>query len=141
LKAADGTVFGLGGVGGIAFWAKIVVATPTAAPVLFAVTDVNNWHVVKDCVGTAVFTADITTSAAGRVDIHWVFEDLDVLHSNPVTTLGPSDHIDFSGAQTKTVTATWDFTGLTFWGPGQAFVYIDTPNHQLFGPGGSFTCP
>ena len=133
MKAADGTIFGAG-VGGVPIFVKIVVTGP-----LFRVTNVDDWTVVKDCAGHTVFTADITTNAAGRVDTHWVFEDLDVAHLNPTTIIGPSDHIDFSGAQTKTVTATWNF--LTFWGPGQAYIYIDTPNHQLFGPGGSFTCP
>ena len=143
LKAADGTVFGLGGVGGIAFWAKIVVATPTAVPVSFAVTDVSGWTVTPDsptCLGPYVtFTANITTNSAGRVDIHWVFYD-----NTPVTGIahfGPSNHIDFSGAQTKTVTVVWDLAGLGFTGPGSASIYIDSPNHQLFGPSGTFTCP
>jgi hypothetical protein len=136
LKAADGTVFGLGGIGGIAFWVKIVVATPTAVPVLFAVTNVSNWTVTPNCGSPSVtFTADIKTNAAGRVDFHWIFDN------NGTKITGPSGHVDFSKAQTKTVTVTWDLSGLGFTGPGKAYIYDDEPNHQLFGPSGTFNCP
>ncbi len=136
LKAADGTVFGLGGVGGIAFWAKIVVTTPAATTVPFAVTSVDTWTVTPNCGSPSVtFTALITTNGAGHVDTHWVF------NNNGTSIMGPSDHLLFGGASNQTVTATWDLSGLGFTGPGSAYIYIDTPNHQQFGPSATFTCP
>jgi hypothetical protein len=137
LRASDGTVFGAGPAG-VPIFVKVVVTGP-----LFAVTNVNNFTVANynanlctDPGGhSVIFTADITTNGAGRVDTHWIFDN------TGTQIIGTSNHIDFSGAGTHTVSAIWSFT--TTVTTGQAFVYIDTPNHQQFGPGGSFTytCP
>jgi len=130
MKASDGTIFGAG-AGGVPIFVKIVVTGP-----LFAVTNVSNWTVSPICGSPSVtFTADITTSTRGRVDTHWVF------NNNGTQIIGPSDHVDFSGAQTRTVTAIWDLSGLGFVGPGSASIYIDSPNHQMFGPSATFICP
>jgi hypothetical protein len=131
IKAADGTIFGAG-PSSVPIFVKIVVTGP-----LFAVTNVHNWTVTPNCgYPNVTFTADITTSTGGRVDTHWIFDN------NGTQTVGPSDHIDFHGSLlTQTVTATWDLSGLGFTGPGKAYIYIDTPNHQKFGPSGTFSCP
>jgi Ig-like domain from next to BRCA1 gene len=130
IKAADGTIFGAG-AGSVPIFVKIVVTGPE-----FAVTKVSNFTVTPNCGSpSVVFTADVKTNAAGRVDAHWIFDN------NGTLSNGPSNHVDFSSATTKTFTATWDLSGLGFTGPGSASLYIDSPNHQLFGPSATFICP
>lgn len=136
MVAADGTAF-YAGIG-VPIWVKIVVSGPH-----FAVINVSNFTVANynsnlctDPGGhTVIFTAVITTNGAGRVDTHWVFAN------GATQSIGPSDHLDFPYASNQTVTATWSFTSSI--ADGKAYIYIDEPNHQLFGPGGSFTytCP
>jgi hypothetical protein len=137
IKAADGTIFGAGPAS-VPIFVKIVVSGP-----LFAVTNISNFTVAnynsKLCTDpgghSVIFHADITVNRAGTVDTHWVFDNT----GTKIT--GPSNHVDFDHAGTKTITGIWSFT--TTVTAGQAYVYDDTPNHQLFGPGGSFTytCP
>lgn len=130
MKAADGTLFGAGPAS-VPIFVKIDVTGP-----LFAVTKVSNWTVTPNCgYPEVVFTTDIKTSTAGQVDYHWIFDN------NGTHIKGPSGHVTFSKSQTIQVTVTWDLTGLGFTGPGSASIYIDSPNHQLFGPSGTFNCP
>ncbi len=73
------------------------------------------------------FFAAITVSAPGTVTLQWLWSD---------GTPGPSDSITFTGPGTKFSNATWTVTSSQ---SGFARVYIDYPNRQNFGPGGSFT--
>jgi len=79
-----------------------------------------------DCAAPISFTidADITSSAAGKVTYRWQTSD------------GASydlQSVKFSDDGTKTVTLDWEIAAPitdTYW----AKIYIDTPNHQTFGP-------
>jgi hypothetical protein len=128
LKTSNGTVFGSGN-SSIAIWVKIIVEN-----VLFAVTKVA--ISVDDATPTPnlcadghkfTFTAKITVTAPGTVTYYWKFSD--------GATTSPNS-LDFTGPGTKSVTTSWKPTGGI---SGSVSVYIDDPNHQMFGPGGSFT--
>jgi hypothetical protein len=79
-----------------------------------------------DCTNPITFTidADITSSAAGKVTYRWQTSD------------GASyslQSVKFTDDGTKTVSMDWEIAAPitdTYW----AKVYIDTPNHQTFGP-------
>ncbi len=110
--------FGLGAANK-PFWVKIIVDSP-----FFAVTAANATTAIPNYTGpcpfTFVFTANVTTTAAGNVTYFWVFGD-------GTTTVHQT--LTFSGAGTQTIT-----TSLTLatTGGGWAAVNIDNPNHQQF---------
>ena len=73
------------------------------------------------CPQTFDYSAAITTNKAGTVTYHWEFSDS--------TTTSPQT-LTFSSAGTKTVSGTWDLdTTGDYW----VKLYVDEPNHQLFG--------
>ncbi len=121
LKDDDGNVFAQ-------FWVQFKVKssspTSTATPG-FAVTSVNfsSSDAVKTdtCPQTFDYTAVITANKAGTVKYHWVFSD---------SSTSSTQSITFSGAGSKTVSGTWDLNATgAYW----VKLYIDEPNHQLFG--------
>ncbi len=118
------------------YWAKLYIDEPnhqlfgqlnlslTCLPT-FAVTGVtfssSDPTITGTCPQTFDHSAAITTNRAGTVTYHWVFSD------GSTTT---PESITFSGAGTKTVSDTWDLgTSGAYW----VKLYIDEPNHQLFG--------
>lgn len=127
LKAADGTVFGSGN-SGVPITAVIVVKSVPFAVTSVAIT-VDNASWTGDCTTAHIvtFNASITANAPGTVQLHWVLSD---------GTTGFNDSLTFTGAGSKNSSATWSVSSDT---SGSASVYIDSPNHQSFGPGGSFT--
>ena len=109
------------------FWVYIKVSSTsaTSTPSSFAVTSVvfSSSDAVKTdtCPQTFDYSASITTNKAGTVSYHWEYSDST---SSSVQTL------TFSSAGTKTVSGTWDIgTTGDYW----VKLYIDEPNHQLFG--------
>ncbi len=105
------------------YWVKITVGPPPAA---FAVTSVTFYmpHTSIDmgCPGDVVISSEITTSAAGVVTMKW--ED-----SKACPTVTKS--INFANAGSKIIQHTMNITSTgDYW----AKVYIDSPNHQYFGP-------
>jgi hypothetical protein len=105
LKAGDGELLGK-------YWVKITVGAPPAA---FAVTGVQ---LILDEANSKVI-AKITSSAAGTVTYKW--EDNGGAGSN--------GSVIFDAAGTKTVSA-----NVALGTGGWVKIYIDTPNHQWFGP-------
>lgn len=110
------------------FWVNFKVKssspTSTATPD-FAVTNVtfssSDASISDTCPQTFNYSAAITTNGAGSVTYHWVFSD--------GTTTSPQT-ISYSGAGTKTVSGTWSRNASgSYW----VKLYIDEPNHQLFG--------
>lgn len=117
LETSNGIRFGLGVNADQPFWVKIVVKK------LFAVTNAvpngpASWS--GTCPGTLPLTANITSSAAGKVTYYFVING-----SN-----SPTQSISFSDAGTLT-TAAFDYS-ITASGNLAVQVYIDEPNHQLF---------
>lgn len=116
------------GVSFAQFWVKFKVkstSSPTSTPTTFAVTSVNfsSSDAVKTdtCPQTFDYQAFITTNKAGTVSYHWEFSDGS---SSSVQTL------TYSAAGSKTVSGTWELnTTGDYW----VKLYIDEPNHQLFG--------
>lgn len=115
------------GVSFAQFWVqfKVKSTSPTSTPSTFAVTNVNfsSSDAVKTdtCPQTFDYQAFITANKAGTVTYHFVFSD--------GSTSTPQS-ITFSGAGAKTVSGTWDLdTTGDYW----VKLYIDEPNHQLFG--------
>jgi len=105
------------------YWVKITVGPPPAA---FAVTSVTFYmpHTSIDmsCPGDVVISSEITTSAAGIVTMKW--EDSKAC---PTTT----QSINFASAESKIIQHTMNITSTgNYW----AKIYIDSPNHQYFGP-------
>jgi len=105
------------------YWVNITVGPPPAA---FAVTSVTFYmpHTSIDmgCPGDVVISSEITTSAAGIVTMKW--ED-----SKACPTVTKS--INFANAGSKIIQHTMNITSTgDYW----AKVYIDSPNHQYFGP-------
>ncbi len=105
------------------YWVKITVG---ASPAAFAVTSVTFYmpHTSIDmaCPGDIVISSEITTSAAGVVTMKW--ED-----SNACPL--PTKSINFTSAESKIIQHTMNITST---GDHWAKVYIDSPNHQYFGP-------
>ena len=95
-------------------WVTInsIIVAPTSSA--YAVTNV---HIYQDGT-TCTMDADITTNGAGEVQYHWVI--------NGVDGGVPTNVLNFTAAGTKIVTKTIT-TGQ--W----AQVYIDIPNHALYG--------
>ncbi len=123
LQNAAGMTFGLGSNADKAFWVKITVGSPAPA---FAVTKaevkVDNANVSAACPHTFKLSADITSTAAGKVTYYWERSDGSKTNTFEVT---------FDAAGTKTVNYDWSFNAAF---DGSVRVYIDEPNHQYFPP-------
>jgi hypothetical protein len=128
LKTSNGTVFGSGDKS-VAIWVTIIVSN-----VPFAITNVvisvdNASPATNPCATghTFNFTAAITSTSPGTVTYYWKRSD---------GGIGSTESVEFTGPGTKNVSMAWLLaSGYS----GNVSVYIDNPNHQLFGPGGSFT--
>lgn len=109
------------------FWVYINVSSTsaTSTPTSFAVTSVvfSSSDAVKTdtCPQTFDYSAAITTNKAGTVTYHWEFSDGSSSSDQTLT---------FNSAGTQTVSGTWDIgTTGAYW----VKLYINEPNHQLFG--------
>jgi hypothetical protein len=133
LKTSNGTVFGSGDKS-VAIWVTIIVSN-----VPFAVTNVeisvDNASSSDPCTPghTFNFTVAITATAPGKVSYR-----LELSGGDP--RISSTESITFTGPGTKNDNISWLFTS-SF--AGSVSVYIDSPNHQLFGPGVviTYTCP
>jgi len=94
--------------------------------ITFQVTSVTYYmpHTTIDmtCPGDIVVKAEITTSTAGRVTYYW---------TNSYSGQSATSAINFAGAEKKIVDYVMTINGA---GSHWAKIYIDDPNHQLFGP-------
>ncbi|MHB1384822.1 MAG: NBR1-Ig-like domain-containing protein [Bellilinea sp.] len=121
LQNASGITFGLGESGDKKFWVKIKVA---AASLPFAVTKVvlstANANVTAGCPYNFPLTAQITSTAAGKVTYFWERSD---------GAKSGMQEVVFDGEGTKTVNFSWSFPA-SF--DGSVKIYIDNPNHQYF---------
>lgn len=114
LQATDGFKFGQ---------VYVQIKVPSAS---FAVTsvDLNSTPASYNgtCPKTFTIEADITSSAAGKITYQWKRSDGLTSDLKSVT---------FDSKGTKTVHFDWDLNSTdTHW----VKIYIDTPNHQWFGP-------
>lgn len=127
LKSPKGDLFGVGDQN-IPFYVRIIVET-TAFKVSSATASVDKTSFTGPCPPgySFKFTGNITASAPGKVTYYWVFSD---------GTQSAASSLDFTGPETKTVTTSWTVTSSM---TGNARIYIDNPNHQLFQPGASFS--
>lgn len=127
LKSPKGDLFGVGDQN-IPFYVRIVVET-TSFKVTSASVSVDKTSFAGPCPpGNAFkFTGKITASAPGKVTYYWVFSD---------GTQSATNSLEFTGPETKTVNTSWTVTSNM---TGNARIYIDNPNHQLFQPGASFS--
>jgi len=128
LKTSNGTVFGSGDKS-VAIWVTIIVSNVPFAVTNVAISVDNAAPASNPCADghTFNFTAAITATAPGTVTYYWKFSD--------GATTSPNS-LNFTGPGTQNITTSWKpTTGMT----GSVSVYIDDPNHQLFGPGGNFT--
>ncbi len=103
------------------FWVQIKVPSAT-----FSVTGVtlsaDHTNIEGACPQTFTYYADISTSAAGTVTYYFTRSD---------GATGSTQSIVFDSEDTDTVSGTWSIgTTGSYW----VKIYIDTPNHQLFGP-------
>ena len=123
MQNASGITFGFGESREKTIWVKIKVAR-AAQP--FAVTRVEistgNTSVTGACPYTFPLTAQITSTAAGRVTYFW--ERSDGVRS-------PAQEVVFDDAGTKSMNYNWEFPA-SF--DGSVRIYIDNPNHQYFQP-------
>ena len=138
LEDASGNIFGLG-AGGSAFDVVIQVGpsgTASSTSSSLAVTSValsvvNSSDVITACPPGYAFTFDaaIVANAGGTVSYNWTFSD---------GTSTPEQSVTYSAAGSQTVSITWVLgaNGTIPTNPynGSASIYIDTPNHQTFGP-------
>ncbi len=102
------------------FWVQIKVGSAA-----FAVTGITlaaeHTNIEGVCPQTFNYSAQITTSAAGTVTYYFTFSD---------GSSSATQSVDFSSAGTKTVSGTWSLNATgSYW----VKIYIDNPNHQLFG--------
>ena len=120
LRNESGDKFGIGNNANVAFWVEIEVVAAS-----FAVTsvqlDVDHHNIEGACPQTFNFQAQITTNGAGTVTYYWTRSD---------GAHGPTKTLNFTEAGTQTVTSSWSL-GLTY--SGWKKIYIEDPNHQLFG--------
>jgi hypothetical protein len=128
LKTSNGTVFGSGDKS-VAIWVTIIVANVPFAVTNVVITVDNASPTSNPCSTghTFSFTAAITSTSPGTVTYYWSRSD---------GGTGSPESVAFTGPETKNVSMTWLLTSSY---SGTVSVYIDNPNHQLFGPGGSFT--
>ena len=108
-------------------WVEIEVVEPAAPPPPeFSVTSVNLTAIppffLGPCPFTFTFKADITTNGAGTVSYYWKRSD--------GYEFG-NDSIVFTSAGTQTVSI---LNIMPVAGVHWMKIYIDEPNHQLFGP-------
>ena len=107
-------------------WVEIEVIEPEAPPPAFSVTSVNLAAIPPSFVGPCPFTfaitADITTNGPGTVTYYWKRSD--------GYEFG-NDSVVFDSAGTKQVGIP---TIIPVAGMHWMKIYIDEPNHQLFGP-------
>jgi hypothetical protein len=137
LEDASGNIFGTGPSGVSAFYVIIVDNSSGYTPTLsyLAVTSVilsvDNSNVTVNCPpgNTFTFSGNIVINGPGTVTYYWKF-------SNGTATGEQS--IVFSAAGSQTVTIAWTIgaNGTLPANPynASASLYIDNPNHQLFGP-------
>jgi len=102
-------------------WAEIAVSSPA-----FAVTSVNLIAIPPAFVGPCpfpfTFNAEITTNGPGTVTYFWKRSDS--------TEYGHGSIVfGAAGTQTVTIVSITPVSGLHW-----MKIYIDTPNHQFFGP-------
>ena len=96
--------------------------------VFFQVTSVSYYmpqetiEIAVGCSGDVVISGEITTSAAGQVKYYWTDSEGGQSATQSVT---------FDAAEAKIVQYTMN---VTIPGAKWAKLYIDNPNHQLFGP-------
>ncbi len=110
------------------FWVQFKVKSTSATSVPtpgFAVTSVTFYSsdAVKTgtCPQTFDYNAVITANKAGTVTYHWEFSD---------GSAGSTQSVTFNAAGSKTVSGTWNLNASgAYW----VKLYIDNPNHQLFG--------
>lgn len=126
-KSPKGDLFGVGDQN-IPFYTRIIVE-----PTGFRVTSVKVTAEETSFSGACppghsfTFKGKITTSALGRVTYYWVFSD---------GTQSALSSLEFTGPETKNVSTSWVVNSSM---TGNARIYIDSPNHQLFQPGASFS--
>jgi len=121
IKSDDGEKFGN-------YWATIIVGEPdSGSGEAFAVTRVtfNGSDQIKvgGCPLLFNFQAQITANGAGKVKYHWVISS---------GYEGSVESITFDEAETKTVTLSKNI-GCGGTCTYLVDLYIDSPNHQLFG--------
>jgi len=109
------------------YWVQIVVEDEEPPPPAFAVTGVTLSGMLFPnditCPYNLLLSADITTNGAGTVTYKW--------KDSISGTYGPIQALEFAAAGTKKV----DYNVVVFAGGNYtAEIYIDTPNHQTFGP-------
>ena len=112
-------------------WVTINAGTTSYSSSSFAVTSVSlstdhptTW-VPGVCPSTVNYYANVTANMTGTVTYHWVYPDASV---------GPTLSLYFGAAGTQTISTPYS-AGTT--GVNHAYsasLYIDNPNHQLFGP-------
>lgn len=108
-------------------WVAIDAVNPAAAFSVSGVSfAVDTPAFTGPCPHKFNFTAGITATAAGTVTYYWTRSD---------GAHGPTQTLDFAGPGTKYVTTSWQI-GADY--SGWQKIYIDNPNHQLFGTA-SFT--
>ena len=103
-------------------WVTIKSVNPAAAFVVTGVTfSVDTASYTGTCPHTFHFTAAITASAAGTVTYYWTRDD---------GSSAAEQSLVFGTAGTQSVTYDWNLGA-----PGASWVklYINNPNHQLFG--------
>ena len=127
IRDASGVLFGQ-------FYVQIKVqnpATPTATnttAVVFAVTNVT--FAVSGACPNFSYTVNITTNAAGTVNLHRVFSDGGT-DTTPRTLV-----FDSAGTKSFSESVYYGVAASSSW----TDIYIDNPNHQQFGRA-TFTCP
>jgi len=117
LRSDDGEYFAQ-------IYVKIKVSKDFAVTSVHLDADPNSYN--GDCAAPITFEvdADITSSAAGKVTYYWD-------RSDGVTSSTKS--VTFDAAGTKTVTLDWQIDAPVT-DTYSVEIYIDTPNHQNFGP-------
>jgi len=131
IQDASGNNFGVGANGTSPLDVLVVVgSTPVDFTVRHVTMGVNSSNVVTKCGPgyTFEFSANIFTSAPGKVEYTWVFSN---------GSRSGLNRLHFSSAGSQTVTTTW---ALGTSGPiaggnpynGWAQIYVDQPNHQYF---------
>lgn len=123
LQNASGVMFGLGEDGTKNFWVKITVKKAEAAfAVTNAVISTANTNVTAACPYNFPLTAQITSTAPGKVTYFWERSD---------GAKSGTQELTFDAAGTKTVNFSWPFPA-SF--DGSVKIYVDNPNHQYFNP-------
>jgi hypothetical protein len=126
LRDPVGNLFGIGANGSTSFWVRIVTGTSSA---LFAVTSIDEsvspTSLSGDCPATFTFFANILTNNAGTVTYYWQRSDGSRTSENTLT---------FSNAGNQLVSDAWTLGSPSASISGWDQIYIDQPNHQLWGP-------